>query len=134
MAMVKSSNNHEGDSKKHKKYILRRRKTVILDIFGKPFPRSLCLFSLQPPSADHMTRREKCIRNALVAMRVVIQLWGHLIFFTSLNFYTFNVRETAVLYIHYTIAWCGHNACSLCTSTCMSGVRLDISTRNYIVI
>ena len=46
-----------------------------------------------PPSADHMTRRAKCIRNA---MRVVIQLWGRaLTFSTSLNFYAFNVRETA---------------------------------------
>ena len=76
---------------------MQRRKTVILDIIGKPFPRSLCLYSLQPPSADHMTRRAKCIRNALVAMRVVIQLWGRaLTFSTSLNFYAFNVRETAV--------------------------------------
>ena len=97
MAMVKSSNNHKGDTKKHKKIHLGRRKTVTLDIFGKPFPRSFCLFSLQPPCADHMTRRAKCIRNALVAMRVVIQLWGRaLTFSTSLNFYTFNVRETAV--------------------------------------
>ena len=44
-----------------------------------------------------MTRRAKSIRNALVAMRVVIQLWGcALTFCTSLNFYAFNVRETAV--------------------------------------
>ena len=46
-----------------------------------------------------MTRRAKCIRNALVAMRVVIQLWGRaLTFSTSLNLYAFNVhvRETAV--------------------------------------
>ena len=54
--------------------------------------------SLQPPSADHMTRRAKCIRNA---MRIVIQLWGRaLTFSTSLNFYAFNVRETAVIYIY----------------------------------